>query len=241
MGLPKPSPLIELPVALPSSLPAELLGRRPDIVAARWRVEAASKNVKATKTRFYPNINLSAMIGFKSYLGNYMFSEGAKAGSVSPAISLPVFEGGKLRANLESTEADYDMAVGKYNQTLLAALNQVADTLNALSGYAIQVKAARDAESLAREGYHLASERYHAGLTSYLQVLSTQQQLLNAEQTLADIRAEQQQTAVKLVQALGGGFKGDSKHMNHEEGAISAPAVPEVLAPATGEDNAPAS
>ncbi|MCM2971735.1 efflux transporter outer membrane subunit [Larsenimonas suaedae] len=228
-ALSEPKALTELPLVLPGHLPAELLGRRPDIVAARWRVEAASKNVKAAKTKFFPNINLSAMAGFKSYLGDYMFSESAKAGSVSPAISLPIFEGGKLRANLESTLADYDMAVGRYNQTLLSALNQVADAVNAVSSYRAQLEAARQAKDAAEKAFTLSKERYQAGIADYLQVLSTEQQLLSAERTLATVTSQQQQASIKLIQSLGGGFAGDSEHLEHDEGLISAPDVPKRL------------
>lgn len=114
---------------LPSTLPAELLGRRPDIVAQRWRVEAASHDIDVAKARFYPNVNLTAFIGLHS-LGFDQFAQGgSRILGVGPAISLPIFEGGRLRADLASQNATYDIAVESYNQTLSDALRDIADKL----------------------------------------------------------------------------------------------------------------
>nr|WP_207233715.1 efflux transporter outer membrane subunit [Salinicola tamaricis] len=115
-SIPRPRDLAPAIAALPSVIPAELIGHRPDVIAARWRVEAASQRIKQAKAKFYPNLDLTAMAGFQSPLGDYFFSEAAKSASVTPAISLPIFDGGRLRANLESSDADYDLAVSRYKR-----------------------------------------------------------------------------------------------------------------------------
>lgn len=221
--IPRPLDLTPAIDALPSMIPAELIGHRPDVVAARWRVEAASQRIKQAKAQFYPNINLSAMAGFRSVLGDYFFSEAAKSGSVTPAISLPVFEGGRLRANLESTDADYDLAVAQYNQTIVSALGEVADDITTLQSVDQQRQSQQQAVDNARSAYQLSEERYRAGLADYLQVLSTEQQLLTAEQILTQLNTQRLDRSVRLVQALGGGLSLDPVVPHHDNGFPSAP------------------
>ena len=103
------------PVALPTVLPADLLGRRPDVVAQRWRVESARRDIDAAKGQFYPNINLNALIGLQSIHLSKLLSAQSENPSFGPALRLPLFDGGRLRANLAAKDADYDLAVGQYN------------------------------------------------------------------------------------------------------------------------------
>lgn len=221
--IPRPDALSPAILALPSVIPAELIGHRPDVVAARWRVEAASQRIKQAKAQFYPNINLSAMAGFKSVLGDYFFSEAAKSGSVTPAISLPIFEGGQLRANLESTDADYDLAVAQYNQTIVSALGEVADDITTLQSVNQQRESQQQAVDNARGAYQLSEERYRAGLADYLQVLSSEQQLLTAEQSLTQLNSQRLDRSVQLVQALGGGLSLDPTVPHRSSGFPDAP------------------
>src|SRR6185437_5055799 len=118
-------------LAVPPDLVANLLGRRPDLVAARWRVEAAAHDIKAAKAQFMPNLNISAMAGFLAIGDNVpLFQLPARTYSVGPALSLPLFDGKRLRAGLGARDALYDEAVANYNQTLVRAVNQVADLLS---------------------------------------------------------------------------------------------------------------
>jgi len=222
-AIPRPTDLSPAIVALPSVIPAELIGQRPDVVAARWRVEAASLSIEAAKAQFYPNINLSAMAGFRSVLGDYFFSEAAKSGSVTPAISLPIFEGGRLRANLESTDADYDLAVAQYNQTIVSALGEVAGDLATLQSLERQRQSQQGALENARSAYGLVEERYRAGLADYLEVLSSEQQLLSAEQSLTQLNTQRLDRSVQLVQALGGGLTLDTSVPHDDSGFLSSP------------------
>jgi NodT family efflux transporter outer membrane factor (OMF) lipoprotein len=194
-------------VALPSKLPADLLGRRPDVIAARLRVEATGKDIQAAKTRFLPNLSLGALAGLAAGGGDSLFQLPARFYQVAPALSVPIFEGGKLRANLAGRDAARDLAVAQYNKTLVGALDDIADKLDGVRALKIQAAAQQRALAAAREAWKLAMQRYKAGVGSYLQALTVQHQLLAAEQQAAALHAEQVDLSVQLIQALGGGFR----------------------------------
>lgn len=105
---------------IPGVLPNELLGHRPDVVAARRRVDAARHVIKASKAEFYPTVNLTALAGLAGGNLSELFSGDAVIAQAGPAISLPIFDGGRLRNNLAKSDADYDLAVATYNQSLAA-------------------------------------------------------------------------------------------------------------------------
>ncbi|WP_274381164.1 efflux transporter outer membrane subunit [Pseudomonas cavernae] len=205
----RPQVLQPTALALPSNLPAELLGRRPDVIAARWRVEAASKGIEATKTEFYPNLNLSAMAGLLASHGGDLFQGSSRFYQVAPAISLPIFDGGRRRADLAGADADYDLAVAQYNKALVSALGEVSEDLSQLRSLQRQISAQQQARDIAKSNFALATRRYGEGIGNYLDVLSVEQQLLVSERLLAELNAQQLDTSVRLVQALGGGFQPD--------------------------------
>ena len=204
--LARPAVLQPAAVAVPSVLPAELLGRRPDLIAARWRVEAASKDVAASKTRFYPNLNLSASAGAESLLGDAMFGSASRFFNIAPTISLPIFDGGRLRADLDARDADYDLAVAQYNKTLVQALGDIGSTLAQLRDTARQIQAQQHAADIARQSYDTGLQRYSSGIGNYLDVLSIEQQLLQSQRQLASLKASQIDLSIQLMQALGGGY-----------------------------------
>lgn len=206
----RPKVLQPSAVALPSTLPAELLGRRPDLVAARWRVEAASKDIEATKTTFYPNLNLSAAAGTQSLLGDALFGAPSRFFNIAPALSLPLFDGGRRRANLDARDADYDLAVAQYNKTLVRALGDVSDTIDQLHAIGRQIVAKQRAADVAQQSFNTVTDRYGSGIGNYLDVLSIEQQLLQAQQQLASLNAEQIDLSIQLMQALGGGYQGEN-------------------------------
>lgn len=209
----RPNILQASAVALPSVLPAELLGRRPDLVAARWRVEAASKSIDAGKTTFYPNLNLSAAAGFESLMGNAVFGSSSRFFNVAPTISLPIFDGGRLRADLDARDADYDLAVAQYNKSLVKALGDVSDSIAQLRDVGRQIVVQQHATDIAQASYNTVLERYGSGVGNYLDVLSIEQQLLAAQRQLANLNAEQIDLSIQLMQALGGGFQSDNLAM----------------------------
>lgn len=191
---------------IPDVLPSELLGHRPDVVAARWRVEAASRGIDASKASFKPSINLSAIVGLASGGLSDLFSSDALLGLGGPAISLPIFDSERLRGQLDASDADYDLAVANYNQTLVGALHEVTDALQAARSLEQQIDASKRARAAAQSAWDLAQSRYRAGLGTQLDVLSAQRPLLQLDQQIAMLQAQRLNAAVDLDRALGGGL-----------------------------------
>ena len=207
LDITRPQLLSANSIALPSSLPADLLGRRPDVVAARWRVEASTQDIKSAKAAFLPDVNIMALAGLIAGPGANIFQASALMYAVAPAISLPIFEGGKLRANLAGKDAAYDLAVAQYNKTVIAAINQVAQNVDALRALDQQIERYAQAQASAREAYDLAMQRYRSGVGNYLQALTVRENLIGAERELATLRTQRAAAGVQLIEALGGGFQ----------------------------------
>jgi len=206
LDIQSPKPLPVSAIALPSALPADLLGRRPDVVAARWRVEASAKDIKSAKAAFLPDMNIMALAGLIAGPGKNLFQASASLYSVAPAVSLPIFEGGKLRANLSAKDAAYDLAVAQYNKTVIAAINQVAQRVDTLQSLDAQIAQYTQAESSASQAYELAMQRYRGGVGNYLEALTVRENLIGAERKLAALQTQRAGAAVQLIEALGGGF-----------------------------------
>jgi NodT family efflux transporter outer membrane factor (OMF) lipoprotein len=207
MDIGRPQLVSPSALTVPSNLPVDLVGHRADLVAARWRVEASSKDIKAAKTEFLPNVNIGAMAGLIGLGGGNVFTLPNRFYEVAPAISLPIFDGGRRRANLDSKDAQYDFAVAQYNQTLVSAINEVSDDYDAIASTQQQIDAQQRAVDAANDAWKLAEQRYKSGIGSYLEALSVRQELLAAEQRMAQLRAQQVDLNVQLIQALGGGFR----------------------------------
>lgn len=232
LDITRPKPLAPARLALPPNLPASLLGRRPDLVAARWRVEAAGRSIKAAKARFLPDISLGAMAGLVNKGSSPLFELPARFYQVAPAISLPIFDGGSLRANLSERDAQFDLAVATYNKTLVGALSQVADDLHGLRSLKVQVAAQQQALAAARQAWDLSEQRYKAGVGSFLEALNVRQQLLQAEQAAAALHAQQVDVSIQLIQALGGGFRTAGSRRVPGKAATTTPTAP-VASPST--------
>lgn len=202
----KPSLNLETALTIPNDLPADLLGRRPDILAARARVEAATSQRAAARAAFYPNINLSAFAGFQAIgLDNLLKADNRTYGA-GPAISLPLFDSQRLKSQFNAATALQDEAVGAYNDAVLSAVQQVADQLSQVNYSALQLQQARSTLTAAEEAYRLAQKRYEAGLANYLSVLTTETQVLNARTTFVDILHQQAFARVSLLLTVGGNF-----------------------------------
>ena len=198
---------------LPANLPLELLSRRPDIVAARWRVEANQSDIDIGKTQFYPNINIIGFAGLSDIgtgagLENFFKSSSLILG-VGPSIHLPIFEGGRLRAQLKNKVANYDVAVATYNQSLTDALHDVADQLQTIKVSEIQAKEQAKAEQATKISLQLAQQRQQAGTANMLPVLSAESALLTQQKQTLDISFRRAESQINLIKALGGGY--DSK------------------------------
>lgn len=224
LDIPRPQPLPASAVALPSDLPAELLGRRPDVVAARWMVEASAHDIQTARAAFLPNVSITALAGLIAGPGNNVLQAAASLYTVAPAISLPIFEGGKLRANLAGKDAAYDLAVAQYNKTVIAAIDQVAQRVDSLRTIDRQLEREQVAVRSARAAYDLAMQRYQGGVGNYLEALTVRQQLIAAEQRTTALRTQRISTAVQLIEALGGGFApaNDTPSMQHAAAVATA-------------------
>ena len=209
--------LLDAPApVVPDVLPSELLGHRPDVVAARWRVEAARHGIDASKAAFYPTINLSAMAGLASGGLSDLFGSDALLLYGGPAISLPIFDGGRLRNQLAGSNADYDLAVAGYNQSLVGALHEVADALQAMRALDGRIASTVQARDAARSAWDVATARYRAGLGNQIDVLAAQQPLLQFDQQIVALRSQRLAAAIDLDHALGGGL------------VLTAPTTPDI-------------
>jgi NodT family efflux transporter outer membrane factor (OMF) lipoprotein len=197
--------------ALPANLPADLLARRPDIAAQRFRVEAAASQTEAAKADFMPNVNLAAFVGFAatSLNGLSLLAAGSSVASVGPALHLPIFDAGRLRASLRGRYGEYDAAVEQYNQTLVDALRQVADQVASVRAVQQQLADQSDALAAAEDAYRLTLDRYRAGLTGYLDVLVNEERLLAERLNRVRLQGRSLALAVGTVRALGGGYRGE--------------------------------
>jgi len=196
--------------AVPAQLPADLLGQRADIVAARWRVEAAAQDVRSAKAQFYPNVNLVGLVGLSAIGLGRLLDSGSGQWAVGPAVRLPLFDAGRLRANLRGRTADLDAAVESYNGAVLEAIRDAADQVASAQSIARQQSEQRDAQAAAEAAYALARQRYQAGLGSYLHVLSAETAVLAQRRLAVDLAARALDTRVALLRALGGGAHTES-------------------------------
>jgi NodT family efflux transporter outer membrane factor (OMF) lipoprotein len=204
--LARPHLTVPTAIALPSKLPADLLGRRPDVVAQRWRVESAAHGVSAAEAAFYPNVNLAAFAGFQSIGLSKLFEGGSAIVGVGPALNLPLFNRRELSGALEAEQAQYDLSVAQYNQTLLDAVNDVANIVTNWEGLLKESQEARLAEDAAQTAYAITKQRYSAGLDNYLTVLSTENEVFLTQALRAQLLAQQLSLTTDLVRALGGGY-----------------------------------
>lgn len=192
---------------LPKQAGVDLIGRRPDIVAARLQAEAAASRIKQAKAEFYPNVNLSAFFGVRSLGLDQLFMHGSTLGSAGPAVSLPIFSGGRLRGQLRGAEAGYAAAVANYNGTIARALQEIAD--NAVSQKALggRLAKAQEAVDAADEAYRVANNRYKGGLANFLEVLSAEDALLTSLNVQTNLCSLSLALDIALQRALGGGYQ----------------------------------
>jgi NodT family efflux transporter outer membrane factor (OMF) lipoprotein len=207
LSIARPSVSALSSAGLPVDIPAQLIGRRPDVVAARATAEAAADRIRVARAAFYPNINLSGLIGFQSLGLANLFKSGSDYGSVGPAISLPIFEGGRLRARKHSAEANYDEAVAKYDGTLVQALHDIADAVTSRNQLSQRLAEAQAAQDAARAAWEVSNNRYRGGLATALDVLDAEDTLITARRTTAALQTRAFTLDVALVRALGGGFQ----------------------------------
>lgn len=190
-----------------SNLPATLLGYRPDVAARRSVVEAAAKDIGVARAAFYPDVDLGAFAGLKSLGIGYLLRAGSTSAQIGPAITLPIFEGGRLRANLKERVANYDAAVSAYNATIVNALQQVADGVSVLNAAHARRDAARGSARHWGHVVDLHSLRQHSGLSDARDLLNAETALLLSQRREAEADAEVTEAQVALIRALGGAWE----------------------------------
>ncbi|MFJ2546658.1 efflux transporter outer membrane subunit [Pseudomonas sp. NPDC087612] len=228
--LQRPQLVLGTALKLPSALPAELVGQRPDVVASRWQVAAQARGIDVAHAGFFPNVDLVGGLGFMATGGGALeFLTGRKFNyNVGPAISLPVFDGGRLRSQLGVASAGYDIAVARYNQTVVEALKGISDQLIRRESMNEQQHFAAESVASAQKTYDIAMIAFQRGLTDYLNVLNAQTQLFRQQQIQQQVQAARLSAHAELVTALGGGLGAGSDVPGEDR--QQAPKPPATLA-----------
>jgi NodT family efflux transporter outer membrane factor (OMF) lipoprotein len=204
-GIVRPTATLDSALTLPRALPADLLARRPDIAAARLRVSAAMRGRDAAHADFYPNVDLTAALGFQAVgLGNLFNSDALTAGA-GPAIHLPIFDAGRIRAQYDLAGADLDLAIAEYNGAVLAAVRQTADALTQVQSLSARRERQQVVLDSALRALALAEERYRLGLSEQIPVLTAEGLLLQARRQMAALNAQLAAERVALLLSIGGG------------------------------------
>ncbi len=190
---------------IPAGVPSAVLRQRPDIQQAEYNLKAANANIGAARAAFFPRITLTGSAGTASSELSGLFDSGSESWSFSPSISLPIFSGGRNRANLDVAEVRRDQNVARYEQTIQTAFQEVSDALQARGSFTEQEQAQNALVTATRRSLTLAEARYEQGADDYLAVLDARRELLNAEQELVSVRLQKLANRITLYRALGGG------------------------------------
>ena len=209
----------------PPVLGADLIARRPDVAAALARAQAANQQVTSQKAAFYPDINFSAGFGLDSIHLDHLFELPSKAWNFGPALHLPIFEGGQLRAQLKGRNADRDAAVQAYNQQVIDAVREAADAATSAASIGRQLTLQRQALAASTDSYDFSQKRYGQGLGNALIVLNAETQMLAERRLEVDLRYRALDVQAQLMKALGGGWSAAATTNPTPAAAASAPAT----------------
>ncbi len=194
------------PPAIPIGLPSQLLERRPDIASSERAMAAANAQIGIATAAFYPDLVLSASAGLESSTFKHLFDWPSRFWSIGPSISETVFDAGLRRATVQQYTATYNANVANYRQTVLAAFQQVEDSLASVRILSQQILKQQEAEQSARQVVDLQLARYQTGVDPYVNVVTAQNTLLTGQRTLTTLRTQAMTSSVQLIQALGGGW-----------------------------------
>jgi multidrug efflux system outer membrane protein len=210
-------------VEVPSGLPSTLLERRPDLRSAEQQLVAANADIGQAKAAFYPQVTLTGFAGFQSVALSDLFTGAAKTWQFGPAVTFPLFTGGRLRGNLKVTQARFEETIARYQQTVQNAFREVSDGLIAYQRTREFRTKQEERTQAHRDATGLANTRYEGGVTSYLEVLYNEQELFSAELGLAQARREEFLSVIQLYRALGGGW---TESGEQHAAAVSPPKQP---------------
>jgi NodT family efflux transporter outer membrane factor (OMF) lipoprotein len=207
LALARPGKSTQSAFGLPANLALDLVGRRPDVMAARLRADAMASRIKVARAGFYPNINLTAYLGAQSLHLDNLVQQGSDIGQVAAALSLPIFSGGRLTGAYKGARADYDAAVAAYDLTLVQALNEVADAAVSERALEGRLSLARAALVAAEESARIARLRYEGGLANALTAIIAEDAVINQRRVVANLESRRLTLDAALARALGGGFR----------------------------------
>jgi multidrug efflux system outer membrane protein len=230
-------PLDLSPPAIPPGLPADLLERRPDVAAAERRVAAQNAEIGVAVAAYFPVVRLTGSTGFDSGDLGLLFNPESRIWSIGPSIEFPIFEGGRIAANVKQQRAAYEENVANYRQAVLVAFQDVEDSLSSIRYLAEQYEAEERAYQSYQKALDLTNARYTSGLVSYFDVIQAQNLALAAEQQTTQIAGNRMAATVRLIKAIGGGW-GDSRLKRPDFGDhVDQPSArPTVLGPVSNQD-----
>jgi multidrug efflux system outer membrane protein len=197
------------PPAIPAGLPADLLERRPDVAEAERQLASANARIGVAKGAFFPVLSLTASGGYLSGDVQTLFNWDSRVWSIGPSLSLPIFAGGRNRANYKRAQAAFGESAAHYRQQVLIAFGDVENSLAGIRYLADQSAAQQRAVAHARRAADLATERYRSGIVRYLEVVDASREALQAERGNAQLTGQRLNAAVQLIKALGGGWEND--------------------------------
>jgi len=195
-----------MPPAIPAGLPGELLERRPDVATAERQLASANARIGVAKAAFFPVVRLTGSGGYLSGDIDNLFNWESRVWSIGPSVSLPIFAGGRNRAEYKRSKAAYQEAIAKFRQQILVAFGEVEDSLAGIHHLSNQAVAQNRAVTNSRRAADLATQRYRSGLVSYLEVVDASREALQAERGSAQLSGQRLVVAVQLIKALGGGW-----------------------------------
>jgi multidrug efflux system outer membrane protein len=199
-------PTLPRPPVIPAGVPADLLGRRPDIASAERSAAAASAQIGVAKAAYLPQISLTGLAGYESTNPSSLINWQNSIASLAASAVAPIFTGGRLKANVDQAQAAYRQSVAQYEKTVLVAYQDVEDQLAALHYLSRQFDAENNAVADAMRAEEIASNRYNTGLVSYLDVVFAQQTLLSNQEILTQVQGQRMMATVALIRALGGSW-----------------------------------
>lgn len=208
-------PTVSFP--LPENLSSNLLARRPDLMAHIWRVEAMAHHVGAAKADFYPNVNLTALAGLDSVFFRKFFNWESRAASVQPALYLPIFTAGRIKANLRAKEADFHEAIYAYNEALLRAVKEVADQIVTLKTADHTLRVEEKLVQKKLQNYQIVQLRYKNAINTLLQLLTSQEEFIQEKYKKIESEYNRIRASIELIKALGGGYCSADQPLNPGE------------------------
>jgi NodT family efflux transporter outer membrane factor (OMF) lipoprotein len=218
-----PAPLTATPPPVPAQMPSALLERRPDIAAAERAAKAANEQIGVAIAAYFPTLTLSASGGYQSSVLSQLLTVPSRFWTLGPQLAGTIFDGGLRAAQTNAARATYDQDVAVYRQTVLAAFQDVEDSLASLRILEQEIVVQQQAVESARQALDIVTNQYKSGTVAYLSVLTAQTTAFTAEQKLESLAGQRMVSSVGLVKALGGGW--DVSQMARETGTVAAPAA----------------